>query len=257
MGASTGACLLTAERNIKTRFGLLVLITALLGGCAQTAAERLCTDKQLAHMAAAKPPQPIEGEYAGPAGIVLSGSEHTLTVSSKGYNHGLCTIPPDQLTVTWDGLSGDKRVAKGASIVLHPLHAGIFFVQVTIEHPPLEPWTRRFTLPVISREQNAVMHLNERLLVALTGKKDTQQILQSADVRRYTGPLNAATGSLGEDQTAEAIRHLESFRALLLDYPQPPSGWAAIIEETDSIIEGLRKGDHRFDHWALSTEVIE
>ena len=136
-------------------------------------------------------------------------------------------------------------------VLFRPTLAGIYRLMVTAESPPLESRSELVSLPVITHEQNAVWHLKNTLQTAFSAEKARPPLTENLE--QYKALLRAAYARLEAGEETDAIEQLEVFRKRLLTFHRGQSSWAAVIAEVDSLIEGFREADHRFDNWAIET----
>ena len=241
----------TAERVVAMQRSL-ILVTVLFSGCAHAQTEHVCNYKQLVN--ASKPPHKLGLLVTVDSGITFVGSERTLKVNVQSFDHGgICSVPLDRVTVTWNAVYGSEMPLSPAGnlAVFRPTLAGIYRLMVTAESPPLESRSELVSLPVITHEQNAVWHLKNTLQTAFSAEKARPPLTENLE--QYKALLRAAYARLEAGEETDAIEQLEVFRKRLLTFHRGQSSWAAVIAEVDSLIEGFREADHRFDNWAIET----
>lgn len=241
----------SAERGVAMRLSPM-LVAVLFSGCAHAPMEHVCNYQQLVN--ASKPPYKLGLLVTVDSGTTFPGAERTLKVNVKSFDkRGICSVPPDRVTVTWEAVYGSEMPLSPAGnlAVFRPTHTGIYRFRVTAESPPLESRSELVALPVITPEQNAVWHLKNALQTAFSSEKAPPPL--SEDLEQYKTLLRAAYGGLGAGKESDAIEQLEAFRKRLLTFHRGQSSWAPVIAETDNLIESLRAADHRFDAWAIAT----
>jgi hypothetical protein len=230
------------------RLALLLISATTLStsGCmySQLPPDHTCDEEQIARGLSGNQIRPWRVEVQG-GGVHFTGAEYTLTVKATSFDsHGVCTISPDTLTIVWPPpeVADGTLTPVGASAILRPQHPGTNYFRLIVEHAHLERWSRQVEpMPVISHEQNAIMHLADLLYGAYGYELDQRSKLPAEQPT-----LIDACRRLYDDDTAGAIRQLESFRTLAEGRHNNDTGWVSIISEADNVIEGIRKNDHRF-----------
>ena len=232
---------------------LILLASLLVAGCVQRWEEHVCNDEQIVHLLRAPGPHAPISIHVQYAGMSFSGFESPLVVTARYFDsHGPCAIPSDRLTVTWGRRSPEDElplIPSGSQALFRPTHPGIYNVVVTVEHSPIEARTEWLRLPVISHEQNAILHLKALLdhVYGFNYHSRKGGLPPPPELVQASNPLRGAYSGLDTGNLIEATRQLEIFRTQVVSRHKSEPSWAGIVSETDNAVEGMRNNDHRFD----------